>query len=264
MARNSEPTRRRLNANFAWELGSDLKGGRSPRIPDGIRIYAIGDLHGRADLLEQMFSRIDADLNRHPTERAIQIFLGDYVDRGPASRVVLDQMVERAKTHELVCLKGNHESLMMNFLKNPAVLDAWQHLGGLETLLSYGLMPPMKTDAPTKANLAAKLSVNLHDTHRDFLCSLKLSFTCGDFFFTHAGVRPGVPLSQQQEKDLLWIREEFLLSDEVFGKVVIHGHSPVLEPDVRFNRINLDTGAYATGQLSCLRLEEDELVLFST
>jgi serine/threonine protein phosphatase 1 len=233
---------------------------KKERIPDGIRIYAIGDVHGRADLLQQVLSRIDDHLNAYPVSRAIHVFLGDYVDRGPASQEVLDRLIERTQSHELICLKGNHESYLLNFLNDPNVLDEWRHFGGLQTLLSYGLAPSFKNDAATRAELSAALNRAIPHTHRQFLSDLRLSFTCGDFFFVHAGVRPGIPLPRQREEDLLGIREKFLNSKEKFDKLIIHGHTPVLKPEICFNRINIDTGAFATGRLTCLILEGDELM----
>jgi len=229
------------------------------RVPEGIRLYAIGDVHGRADLLDQVFRRIDASLAASARSRTIQILLGDYVDRGPASRAVIDALIARGREHELVCLKGNHESLLLEFLQNPAVLASWRVLGGLETLVSYGLTPTPSLDATTVLELASEFDHALPASHRQFLSSLQLSFTCGDFFFTHAGVRPGVPLEQQKEVDLLGIREDFLSYRHSFTKIVVHGHTPVLQPDVRPNRINIDTGAYATGRLTCLMIEGETL-----
>ncbi len=231
-----------------------------PRIPDGIRIYAIGDVHGRVDLLDRVLERIDKDLATHPVPQAIQVFLGDYVDRGPASREVLDRLVARKHTHQTVFLKGNHETYLAGFATNPAILDEWQRFGGLVTLMSYGLTPSINADAGARARLAADFDQALPESHRQFLAGLELSFTCGDFFFVHAGVRPRVPLVNQREADLLWIREDFLLHEEDFGKIIVHGHTPVREPDIRPNRINIDTGAYATGQLTCLSIERDELL----
>ena len=232
-----------------------------PKIPEGVRIYAIGDIHGRLDLLDRALSCIDADLHACPAARAIELFVGDYVDRGPASRQVLDRLVERAHAHEIVALKGNHESLLLDFLENPEVLEPWQHLGGLETLLSYGLTPSIRNDRESQIKLAEKLNEVFPDAHRQFIRNLRLSFTCGDFFFAHAGVRPGVALPWQKEDDLLWIRDPFLSCKEGFGKIVVHGHTPVLEPDVEYNRINIDTGAFVTGRLTCLLIEHDKLML---
>lgn len=228
---------------------------RLPRLPDRVRIYAVGDVHGRADLLDQVLSRIDADLTAYPECHPLQVFLGDYIDRGPFSRAVLDRLIKRARTHEIVCLKGNHETYVFEFLQNPAILADWRQLGGLETLMSYGLRPSMKADIAEQLELAKALAASLPKHHRQFLRNLSNSFACGDFFFVHAGVKPGIPLEQQREEDLLWIRDDFLLCEHDFGKIVVHGHTPVLEPDIRPNRINIDTGAYATGRLTCLIIE---------
>jgi serine/threonine protein phosphatase 1 len=229
------------------------------RTPAGLRVYAIGDVHGRVDLLDAVLSRIDADLASHPA-RSVQVFLGDYVDRGPSSRQVLDRLIDRGRTHKTITLKGNHEAMVVQFLENPDVLDQWRRYGGLETLMSYGLEPSLRNDAIERARLAGALERALPAEHRAFLLGLVPYFICGDYFFVHAGIRPGTPLSRQQEPDLLWIRDDFLVHEEDYGKIVIHGHSPVLRPDIRPNRINIDTGAYATGRLSCLALEGDELL----
>jgi len=229
------------------------------KAPNGVRIYAIGDVHGRADLLDAVLSRVDADMAAHPVARPVEVLLGDYIDRGPASRDVLDRLVGRCRTHGTLCLQGNHEAFAVEFLRDPAIFDEWRKYGGLPTLMSYGLAPPMNADRNEQAKLAAAFDQALPDAHRHFLGSLALSFTCGDFFFAHAGVRPGIPLRTQRAEDLLWIREDFLLHEANFGKMVVHGHTPVLQPDVRPNRINIDTGAYATGKLTCLVIERDEM-----
>ena len=230
---------------------------KKPRIPNGVRIYAIGDIHGRVDLLNAVFKRIDADLEQNPISLGIEVYLGDYVDRGPASREVLDQLVVRNQTFRTVFLKGNHEAHLMSFTTNPLILEDWRQLGGLETLMSYGIVPLIHTGADAQVRIAAAFDQALPTTHRRFLSNLKLSFTCGDFFFVHAGIRPGVPLTKQREEDLLWIRRDFLLCEEEFSKIIVHGHTPVPEPEIHLNRINIDTGAYATGRLTCLRLEDD-------
>ena len=234
---------------------------KRPRIPDGLRIYAIGDIHGRVDLLNNIFERIDADLKSNPITNSVQVFLGDYIDRGPESREVLDRLVERKGTHQTVFIKGNHETFLPSFLADPSVLSDWQRLGGLETLMSYGILPSINPDRPAQVRLAAALDRAFPDSHRKFLADTRLSYSCGDFFFVHAGIRPGIPLEGQHEEDLLWIRWEFLDCEDDFGKVIIHGHTPVPQVDIRPNRINIDTGAYATGQLTCLVLESDEMRL---
>jgi serine/threonine protein phosphatase 1 len=229
----------------------------APRLPQGVRIYAIGDVHGRADLLDQALSRIDAHTATHPVARPIHVLIGDYIDRGPASRDVLDMLINCAQGRETVFLKGNHEASMLEFLQNPAALRDWGKMGGIETLMSYGLKPPINADTAMQMELASALDAALPSAHRNFLGGLVSSFSCGGFFFVHAGVRPGIPLTQQREEDLLWIRDDFLLHEEDFGKIIVHGHTPVREVDIRPNRVNIDTGAYATGRLTCLVIEGD-------
>ncbi len=231
-----------------------------PRLPDGVRIYAIGDVHGRADLLQSLLTVIDADLARSAPERAIQVFLGDYVDRGPDSRAVIDLLIERSKSHETVCLKGNHEVFLLEVLKDPARLEEWRRYGGLLTLVSYGINPTMNPTPEQQIELIEGLRQALPPEHLSFLQQLRPSFACGDFFFAHAGVKPGVALERQKEEDLLWIREEFLEFERRFGKYVVHGHTPVSVPDIRSNRINIDTGAYATGNLTLLTIQGDSLL----
>lgn len=231
------------------------KGNAKPRLPEGVRIYAIGDIHGCADLLKQLFTVIDADLARSRPPHPIQVFLGDYIDRGPESRRAIDLLIERSKNHPTVFLKGNHEAYLAEALDDPTRLQDWRKYGGLQTLVSYGLMPPLNPDPAEQVELMRQLKTALPEDHKRFLQRLRLSFTCGDFFFVHAGVRPGIRLARQREADLLWIRDAFLESEENFGKYIVHGHTPVREPDIRPNRINIDTGAYATGNLTLLTIQ---------
>jgi serine/threonine protein phosphatase 1 len=233
---------------------------RKPRLPDGIRIYAISDIHGCADLLQQIFTVIDRDLTTIGSRRAIHVFLGDYIDRGPNSNLTIDLLIERARKHEAVFLKGNHEALLLDVLKDPSRLEEWRHYGGLQTLTSYGLRPSLNPDAAEQTELINQLALIIPPHQRRFFSGLRLRFVCGDFFFVHAGIRPGVLLAKQEEYDLLWIREEFLASEVHFGKYVIHGHTPVREPDIRPNRANIDTGAYATGNLTLLTIQGDSLL----
>jgi serine/threonine protein phosphatase 1 len=244
---------------LAWKLPSSDALRRRPRIPTGWRVYAVGDIHGRADLLSELFGRIDDDLKSRPMANTIQVFVGDYIDRGPDSRGVIELLIARQQRHDVALLKGNHEDLALQFLSDPALLSTWKTVGGLNTVLSYGVVLPRHRDTQSPHETSAALSQSMPDSHRHFLQSLALSFTCGDFFFVHAGVRPGVSFAKQSEHDLLWIREDFLLHEEDFGKVVVHGHTPARKPDIRSNRINIDTGAYATGRLTCLVLEDDQM-----
>ena len=237
---------------------------KPPRVPDGVRIYAIGDLHGRVDLLETMLKMIDLDCDRFPIPRPIVVFLGDYIDRGPASSDVLDHLISRSRLAETIFLKGNHEIFLLDFLRKPTVLDEWRRYGGLETLVSYGLKPSINPSSAELVELGHSFAKSFPDNHRQFLEALAPSFSCGDFYFVHAGIRPGVRLRDQREADLLWIRDDFLLWEEPFEKFVVHGHTPVAVPDIRPNRVNIDTGAVQTGRLTCMIIEGSKTLFYTT
>jgi serine/threonine protein phosphatase 1 len=241
-------------------LGLRFKPKPKPKLPDGVQIYAVSDIHGCADQLSDVFTAIDHHIARTSPIRPVHIFLGDYVDRGPASRQTIELLIERGRRHESVFLKGNHEAFLFEVLQDASRIEAWKDYGGLQTLMSYGLKPSIKPDREEQAELQQALRRAMPSNHRHFLSELKSSFACGDFFFAHAGVRPGVPLRQQREEDLLWIREEFLESEEDFGKFIVHGHTPVPRPEIRPNRINIDTGAFATGILTLLTISGDQMV----
>lgn len=226
-------------------------------IPKGVRLFAVGDIHGRVDLLEQTIRKIDAHLRDYPSSRSIRIFLGDYVDRGPKSRDVLDALIDIGKRSETVFLRGNHETFLLDVLLNPAILPTWKTFGGLETLISYGVSSPLNPDIAGSLKIVDAFIEKLPAEHVQFLKTLSPCFSFGDIFFAHAGVRPGLGLAVQSVADLMWIRDEFLEHDELFEKLIVHGHTPVKTPDVRLNRINIDTGAYATGRLTCVCFEED-------
>ncbi len=247
-----------------WQSLRSRSGLGMHRIPEGVRVYAIGDVHGRADLLVQMFAAIDADLANQPPQLAVHVFLGDYIDRGPASCQVIDLVIDRSRAHHVVPLRGNHEAYLTQFLGNPSVLSGWLQIGGLETLMSYGLKPSVSAEGDEQRELAERFAAVLPASHLHLFRQLRTSFSYGDFYFVHAGVRPGVSLERQSEEDMLWIREEFLFHEKDFGKMVVHGHTPVRNLDCRENRINIDTGAYATGKLTCLIIEHDELAFLST
>jgi serine/threonine protein phosphatase 1 len=244
---------------LVWNVLFSRDERHSTAVPDGIRIYAVGDVHGCADLLSRLFSLIDGDLAARPISRPIEVFLGDYIDRGPASRQVIDCLIERGLIRETVCLKGNHEAFLSEFLHDPAVMQEWQKFGGIQTLLSYGIVAKPNLNPIEQTGVAKALVEALPQSHHRFLAALRSWFLCGDFVFVHAGIRPGVPFEEQKEEDLLWIRDDFLSSDDDFGKIIVHGHTPVARPDVRPNRINIDTGAYATGRLTCLIIEQDRI-----
>jgi serine/threonine protein phosphatase 1 len=228
-------------------------------ISEQVRLYAVGDIHGRADLLEKINRKIDAHLEKNACARHLRIFLGDYVDRGPDSRGVIEGLIAIEQRSEAVFLRGNHETFIAEFINNPAVLPTWRSLGGLETLASYGVFSPLNPDPERQLRLAAEFSAALPPSHVQFLDRLRPCFAFDDVFFAHAGVRPGVPLVSQAETDLFWIRDEFLLYRRLFEKLVVHGHTPVRTPDVQPNRINVDTGAYVTGQLTCLWIQGNRM-----
>lgn len=235
--------------------------GRQPqpsaaKLPDGLRVYAIGDIHGRSDLLDIMHGKIAADLEKAPAPQAVLVYLGDYIDRGPDSCGVLERLSAGAPGGiSSLLLKGNHEEMLLRFLADPSIGLQWRQLGGMETILSYKVDVNAALARGGLEALAVDFRQKVPARHIELLQSLKPCAAIGDYFFCHAGVRPGVPLERQREEDLLWIREPFLQSGEDFGKVVVHGHSPVAEPELRSNRINIDTGAYATHCLTCLVLE---------
>lgn len=240
------------------------RNGRVPAaLPDGVRIYAVGDVHGRADLLDRLLRGIDADCMRRPVPRPVTVFVGDYIDRGPRSRDVLDLLLRWRQHNEAVFLRGNHEIFLPRFLVDSRTLEEWRQYGALETLLSYGLKPTIAPDRHEQVRLADELADAIPREHLDFLESLELCFSCGDFLFVHAGIRPGIPIKEQTEKDLLWIREEFLAHEQPFERFVVHGHTPVNVPDLRPNRINIDTGAFATGRLTCIAIEGSAIAQLS-
>lgn len=232
-------------------------GGEAASLPEGMRIYAVGDIHGRDDLLERLLDQIRRDAEEHPFERNLLIFLGDYVDRGLQSKAVLDRLTgPRLPGFEYVFLKGNHEQAMLQFLEDPAFGKTWKYYGGLETLHSYGITELTRTDDPAAFERARDHFLDvLPETHLDFLKMLPLTAEFGGYFFVHAGIRPGIPFHRQLEEDLLYIRGEFLETSSSFGKVVVHGHTPKEEVDIRPNRIGIDTGAYMTGVLTAAVLE---------
>jgi serine/threonine protein phosphatase 1 len=226
--------------------------------PDATRIYAIGDIHGRADLLDQLHEMILADAASLPDGvRKVIIYLGDYVDRGMDSKGVIDRLVaEPVPGFERVLIKGNHEDAFLKFMVEPEFGRDWKYYGGLETLMSYGVKGlPLKDEPDAFVAARDELRGLMPEAHLRFLNSLQLSHDEGDYFFAHAGVRPGCPLEDQSGDDLMWIREEFLQSDAPFGKLVVHGHTPEEQPVVKRNRIGIDTGAYITGTLTALVLE---------
>lgn len=239
----------------------------APAVPPGLRLYVIGDIHGRADLLAQLQEMIQADADDLPpsvTRRVV--YLGDYVDRGLDSCEVIERLLsDPPQGFERVHLKGNHEDALLRFLADPKAGPGWFAIGGDATVMSYGVR--LDADLPTAerfTHVREELLRLMPAEHRSFLATLALTHQAGDYFLVHAGVRPGVALDAQSPQDLMWIREDFLRSSADHGKVVVHGHSPREAPEVRSNRIGLDTTAFATNVLTCLVLDGTEQRFLST
>jgi len=243
---------------------NDPGAGRPPaRVPDGMRVYCVGDVHGRLDLLTQVADWIAADLARAPRP-TVTVFCGDYIDRGPQSAGVIEKLSRGDFPTDIRALRGNHEEMLLTFLENADSMDAWRRYGGLETLHSYGV-PVFNVMRGKGFDVAqAALREKLPASHLEFYRSTSFYAEAGDYYFCHAGVRPGVPLERQEPRDLLWIREEFIRYSGVYPKRIVHGHTPVAKPMVLPDRVNIDTGAYASGSLTCCALEGDTLRLFST
>lgn len=232
----------------------------APAVPEGLALYAVGDIHGRADLLDRLHRAIRADAEtRGAAERRI-VYLGDYIDRGADSAGVVDRLVDGPLPgFGAVHLCGNHEDFLLRFLTDESVAPHWLHNGGDATLASYGLAAEGDW-----TRLQRNLRRALPRRHLAFLEGLALTHAAGDYLFVHAGIRPGLPLDRQRREDLLWIRGEFLDSTAPHGPIVVHGHSIAHDVEFRANRIGIDTGAYMTGRLTGLALEGGERRLIQT
>ncbi len=240
-------------------------GGRSGDPTTGELIYAVGDIHGRYDLLKQLTALILQDWAGHDrARRPLVIFCGDYVDRGPDSAAVIEALIWLQQRGDIqACfLKGNHEAALMRFLDNPTDAAGWFRFGGVQTLQSYGVVAPAPEDAAACVRARSLLLQSMPSSHLRFLERLELMLVVGDYAFVHAGVQPGVDLRSQKEEDLLWIRQEFLEDEGPFEKVIVHGHSWTDErPRLLPHRIGVDTGAYSTGVLTAVRLDGEDIGL---
>lgn len=229
------------------------------RLPEGQRVYAIGDVHGRFDLLIALLRRIKADDKQRGAADTHVVMLGDLIDRGPYSAEVVEYL--RAHRDDFATfhfIMGNHEEAMLDSIALSALPEetGWLGYGGHETMLSYGADPSLFNAEGQE--LAAAMRRLVPRTHIEFLESFDDKIQIGDYLFVHAGIRPGIAVEHQAVSDLRWIREPFLRDDSDHGVVVIHGHSIVDEPEIRHNRIGIDTGAYRSGLLTALALEGGE------
>jgi serine/threonine protein phosphatase 1 len=234
-------------------------GTAEPSVPPGYRVYAIGDIHGRLDLLDDALARIEADNEGRGQAQVVIVFLGDLIDRGPSSA----QVIERARTYRrpgfrTVFINGNHEEVLLRLLRGESqFLKDWLKFGGAECARSYGISSTaLKRTDPDRAVEVLREKIPKPD--QEFLESFVDTFRIGTYLFVHAGVRPGVPLPEQKQSDLRWIRQPFLDNEDDHGFIVVHGHTIANQIDVRGNRIGLDTGAYRTGVLTAMGLEGRE------
>ena len=226
-----------------------------PSGPPGKRCYAIGDVHGRLDLLTSLLDKIKADIARSPGPENFIVFLGDLIDRGPDSKGVVELLMSAPVPDATIrCVKGNHEEGLIRALSGEThLLQDWLKHGGFQCAISYGATGQELMSGETD-DVLTTLQQCIPRRHLEFLKGFNDTIAFGDYLFVHAGVRPGVPLEGQSPKDLHWIRDDFLTSSEDFGKVIVHGHTIVERVEVRKNRIALDTGAYCSGKLTALRL----------
>lgn len=249
-----------LARGFTRLFGESDEAPESGGLPAGLRLYAIGDVHGCLERMDHLVEQIVEDAAQHDSERRLIVFLGDYVDRGPDSRGVVERLMDGPpEGFEQVCLKGNHEAFMVRFLKTPKDGETWMINGGLQTCASYGVdCSGDPFDHTVLSRMHGEMTAAVPQAHKDFLASLDPYYAEGGYLFVHAGIRPGVSLKRQSQSDLLWIRDQFLTSEEDHGYVVVHGHTPRDEVDERPNRIGIDTGAVYGGKLTAIALEGEE------
>ncbi|MEM6603201.1 MAG: metallophosphoesterase [Pseudomonadota bacterium] len=229
-------------------------------LPDGVRIYAIGDIHGCADLLKHKVNLLYSDLIHHSNKKNIFVGMGDYIDRGPASSKVIDILINDLPSYiGHVFLTGNHEQFMQYFMEAPEKNVLWLEYGGIETLRSYDVHVPKRPFTPENLqDMAKELKENIPTAHKEFFANMRLSYTAGDYFFVHAGINPKYSINAQNDKDLTTIRTSFIDSQKIFEKRIVHGHTPAERIEALPNRFNLDTGAYLSGNLSMVAFEKSE------
>lgn len=235
---------------------------------DGQLVYAIGDIHGCYLLLRDLLARIATDAEATAQgRRPIIILLGDLIDRGPHSAQVVEAVtwLQRFDRYEVRLLMGNHERAMLTFIERPSEAADWLSFGGDATLRGYGVEPPAPgSPAPALIKARDALLQRMPASHLLCLQQALPMLTLGDYAFAHAGIRPGRPIAEQEEEDVLWIGAEFTASTERFEKIIVHGHTITDEPQLPGNRIGIDTGAYRSGILTALRIEDGRVGLIQT
>lgn len=226
-------------------------------VPDGTRYYVIGDVHGRRDLFDALIAAVERDDRESVPADTTVVLLGDLVDRGPDSAGVVGRAIEWQDRRNVVLLAGNHEEMFLDSFETEGVLRHFLRHGGRQTLLSYGL-PREEYDAATVEEIQALMPRIVPQSHRDFLSGASNHLVAGDYLFVHAGIFPDIPLAEQQEHHLRWIREPFLDHSDRHEYMVVHGHTITEDVDLRTNRLGIDTGAYRTGRLTALVLEGEQ------
>ncbi len=250
---------------FLRHLSDSLEGGRTFSGPSNTRLYAVGDIHGRLDLLDDLLGQIEDDIHDRPVETAALVFLGDLIDRGPDSAGVVDRLCGLSNfPAKALFLLGNHEEALLRILAGEeGVGQDWLGFGGAACAESYGVSPAL-LKAMDEQRMAEVLGAAIPTAHVDFLKSFGDTFRFGDFRLVHAGIKPGVPIEDQEPRDLRWIRQPFLGDERDHGCIVIHGHTISDGVDRRPNRIGIDTGAYRTGILTAAVVEGTDIGFLST
>jgi serine/threonine protein phosphatase 1 len=251
--------------NLFRRLSASISAERPHAGPSGMRLYAVGDIHGRLDLLDQLLDQIEEDIRARPVDTAALVFLGDLIDRGPASAGVIERLRTLANfPAKMLILQGNHEEILLRVLKGePGLAYDWLSFGGDACAQSYGVSAT-SLQVMDEERIALVLSKAIPPEHVTFLKSFGDTFRFGDYLLVHAGIRPGVAIEEQQPHDLRWIRQPFLSDGHDHGCMVIHGHTITDGVDRRSNRIGIDTGAYRTGVLTAVVIEGEELHFLAT
>jgi serine/threonine protein phosphatase 1 len=272
-----EGAMRKFNRSWGWSRTTDEsflmifarrkseKSHSPPRVPRGYRVYSVGDVHGRLDLLDDLLVQIEQDMAGFDRSRVVLVFLGDLIDRGPSSRQVIERLqAYRPKDVRVVFLAGNHEEVLLRLLAGErGILADWLKFGGLECMASYGVdSDTLRTCSEREA--LEKIKAAIPSEHQQFIAGFHDTLRFGDYLFVHAGIRPDIDLSMQSQSDLRWIRQPFLDDERDHGFVVVHGHTINQKIVSRSNRIGIDTGAYRTGVLTAAILESDKRRFLST